>query len=63
MPVEIGIVLAIPMVVRIFFVPLTTRLADRFNMLRGAIIIASIGSALGNVAIGLSDGLSRHHRR
>ncbi len=37
------------MVVRIFFVPLTTRLADRYNMLRGAIIIASIGSALGNI--------------
>jgi len=49
--VEIGIVLAIPMLVRIFFVPLTTRLADRYNMLRGAIIIASIGSALGNIAI------------
>ena len=48
--VEIGIILAIPMVVRIFFVPLTTRLADRYNMLRGAIIIASIGSALGNIA-------------
>jgi PPP family 3-phenylpropionic acid transporter len=53
---EIGIVLAIPMVVRIFFVPLTTRLADRFNMLRGAIIIASAGSAVGNIAIGLSSG-------
>ena len=53
-PVEIGIILAIPMVVRIFFVPLTTRLADRYNMLRGAIIIASIGSALGNIAITFS---------
>jgi PPP family 3-phenylpropionic acid transporter len=53
-PVEIGIVLAAPMVVRIFFVPLTTRLADRYNMLRGAIVIASIGSALGNIAITFS---------
>jgi PPP family 3-phenylpropionic acid transporter len=53
---EIGVVLAIPMVVRMFFVPLTTRLADRFNTLRGAIIIATVGSAVGNAAIGLSDG-------
>ena len=55
-PVEIGIVLAIPMVVRIFFVPLTTRLADGYNMLRGAIIVASIGSALGNIGITFSNG-------
>jgi PPP family 3-phenylpropionic acid transporter len=54
-PAEIGIILAVPMVVRIFFVPLTTRLADRFNMLRGAILIASIGSFIGNAAIGLSN--------
>lgn len=53
-PGEIGIILAIPMVVRIFFVPLTTRLADRYNRLRGAIIIASIGSAIGNIAITFS---------
>jgi len=55
-PTEIGIVLAIPMVVRIFFVPLSTRLADRYNMLRGAIIIASIGSLLGNIGIIFSNG-------
>ena len=42
------------MVVRVFSVPLTTRLADRYNVLRGAIIIASVGSAIGNFAIGLS---------
>lgn len=53
-PVDIGIILAIPMIVRVFSVPLTTRLADRFNMLRGAILIASIGSAIGNIAISLS---------
>lgn len=54
-PVEIGIILAIPMAVRMVFVPLTTRLADRYNMLRGAILIASIGSAVGNIAIGFSN--------
>lgn len=54
-PTEIGIILAAPMAVRIFFVPLTTRLADRFNMLRGAILIASIGSFVGNAAIGISS--------
>jgi PPP family 3-phenylpropionic acid transporter len=55
---EIGLVLAIPMLVRIFFVPLTTRLADRFNTLRGAIVIATVGSAIGNAAIGLCDGFT-----
>jgi PPP family 3-phenylpropionic acid transporter len=52
----IGIVLAAPMVVRIFCVPLATRLADRFNALRAAILISSIGSALGNTLIGFGDG-------
>ena len=53
--VEIGIILAVPMFIRIIFVPLATRLADRYNMLRGAIINASIGSFNGNAAIGFSN--------
>lgn len=52
----IGIVLAAPMVVRIFCVPLATRFADRFNALRAAILISSIGSALGNALIGFGSG-------
>src|SRR5262249_2951039 len=55
-PAAIGIVLATPMVVRIVCVPLATRLADRFNALRAAILISSIGAALGNSLIGVSSG-------
>jgi PPP family 3-phenylpropionic acid transporter len=52
----IGIVLAAPMVVRIVCVPLATRLADRTNSLRAALLISSIGAAIGNTLIGLGDG-------
>jgi MFS transporter, PPP family, 3-phenylpropionic acid transporter len=52
----IGIVLASPMVVRVICVPLATRLADRFNVLGGAILISSIGSAVGNALMGTADG-------
>src|SRR5262249_56146411 len=57
-PSAIGIVLATPMVVRIVCVPLATRLADRFNALRAAILISSIRSALRNSLIGVSAGLN-----
>src|SRR5262245_37638587 len=57
-PGEIGIVLAAPMVVRIFCVPLATRVADRFNTLRAAILISSLGSALGHALLGFSSGFA-----
>lgn len=57
-PGAIGIVLATPMVVRIFCVPLATRVADRFNTLRAAILISSVGSAVGHALIGTGDGLA-----
>jgi PPP family 3-phenylpropionic acid transporter len=55
-PGQIGIVLATPMVVRIIFVPLATRLADRFNALRGAIFIAALGSVVGHAVLGMTTG-------
>jgi MFS transporter, PPP family, 3-phenylpropionic acid transporter len=55
-PGAIGIVLAAPMVVRIFCVPIATRLADRFNILRLAILISAVGSAVGHALIGLATG-------
>lgn len=55
-PQEIGIALASPMVVRMIFVPLVTRLADHFNMLRGAIIITSAGSIVWHVVMASVDG-------
>ena len=53
---EIGIVLAAPMVIRIFFVPLVTRVADRFNTLRGAILITTVGSIIGHLVLASVDG-------
>jgi MFS transporter, PPP family, 3-phenylpropionic acid transporter len=53
---EIGIVLAAPMVVRVLVVPLATRLADRFGMLRRALIAASFGSLAGFALVGVTSG-------
>jgi PPP family 3-phenylpropionic acid transporter len=53
---EIGVVLAAPMIIRIFFVPLVTRVADRFNTLRGAILITTVGSIAGHLVLASVDG-------
>src|SRR5258706_350272 len=53
---EIGIVLATPLVVRLIAVPLSTRLADRFGVLRQALVAVSIASIAGFVLIGLGSG-------
>jgi len=55
-PAQIGVILALPMLVRIFFVPLATRLADRFNMWRGALLVGSVGAAIGNASLELVHG-------
>src|SRR5581483_4842716 len=52
----IGLVLAVPMVVRIFAIPLAARAADRHDALRFAIIAASILAAIGYGAVGLMEG-------
>ena len=53
---EIGLVLATPLVVRLVAVPLSTRLADRFGLLRQALVAVSIASVAGFVLIGLGSG-------
>lgn len=53
---EIGIVLAAPMVVRVIAVPLSTRIADRFGLLRGALVAAALASVAGFALIGLLAG-------
>src|SRR5262249_32258232 len=53
---EIGIVLAAPMVVRVIVVPLATRVADRFGMLRPALVAASLASVLGFALVGAVSG-------
>jgi MFS transporter, PPP family, 3-phenylpropionic acid transporter len=52
----IGIVLAAPMVVRVIAVPLATRLADRFGMLRRALVACAIASVLGFALVGAASG-------
>jgi len=53
---EIGVVLAIPMVVRVFAIPLATRHADRHDGLRAALIVTATAAALGYGALGLLHG-------
>jgi PPP family 3-phenylpropionic acid transporter len=52
----IGLVLAVPMVVRLFAIPVVTRLADRRQALWAAIMIASAAAAAANLALGFSEG-------
>lgn len=51
----VGIVLAIPMAVRLVSVPLAARAADRSGALRGALIATSLAAFVGYGAIGLSQ--------
>jgi PPP family 3-phenylpropionic acid transporter len=53
---QIGVVLAAPMVVRVIAVPLATRIADRFGMLRRALIAASCASVIGFALVGAVSG-------
>jgi MFS transporter, PPP family, 3-phenylpropionic acid transporter len=52
----IGIVLSVPMIVRVFAIPLATRGADRHNALHTVIVIASAMAVLGYGALGLAQG-------
>ncbi len=52
----IGLVLAAPMLARVFAIPVATRSADRYEALRLAIIVACCLSVAGYVLVGLADG-------
>jgi MFS transporter, PPP family, 3-phenylpropionic acid transporter len=52
----IGIVLAIPALIRIIAIPVATRLADRFDAVRGVIILAAVGAAIGFGALAFAQG-------
>lgn len=54
-PRTIGLVLALPMFVRVIAVPVMTRAADRHNALRTAIVIGTTATALGYGLTGLMD--------
>jgi MFS transporter, PPP family, 3-phenylpropionic acid transporter len=49
----VGVALAIPLVVRVFAIPIATRIADRYDAARAVIMIGAAGSLLGYVAVGL----------
>ena len=53
---EIGLVLAVPMIVRVFAIPVAASAADRRDSLRGAIVIAAGVLVASYVAIGLAGG-------
>ncbi len=52
----IGIVLAIPALIRIIAIPVATRLADRRDAVRGVIILAAAGAAIGFAALAFAQG-------
>lgn len=52
----IGVLLAVPMVVRVVAVLAVTRVADRRAALRGALIATTVATAFGWMLIGLSEG-------
>lgn len=53
----IGLVLAVPMLVRVLAIPIATRAADRRDALRGALVVASALSIAGYALLGLSEGV------
>jgi PPP family 3-phenylpropionic acid transporter len=53
---EIGVVLAIPMIVRVFAIPVATRAADRRDALRATIVVAATAAVAGYGAVGLAGG-------
>ena len=55
-PGLIGVVLAVPMVVRILAIPVAARVADRREALRGTIVLASLGSVAGYALLAAAEG-------
>jgi PPP family 3-phenylpropionic acid transporter len=55
-PGMIGIVLAAPMIVRVFAIHSAARMADARDILRGTIVVASCVGVAGYVLLGLSNG-------
>jgi MFS transporter, PPP family, 3-phenylpropionic acid transporter len=52
----IGIVMAVPLIVRAFAIPFVARAVDRRDAVRAAIMLASCASLFGFVLVGLADG-------
>jgi len=54
----IGAVLASPMVLRLFAIPVATRMADRRDVLRGVIVITAATALSGFAALGFASGVA-----
>jgi MFS transporter, PPP family, 3-phenylpropionic acid transporter len=54
----IGIMLAVPVVARVIAVPLVTRLVDRRAALRPALVVVSLVSVIGSLAMGRAQGFA-----
>ncbi len=57
-PGEIGLILAAPMIARVFAAPLVTGTADRLGDLRATVIAASATALLGFMVIGFTTGFA-----
>lgn len=55
---EIGLVLAVPMMLRVLAVPLATRIADRRDALREAILAAALMSVAGYLLVAFASGFA-----
>lgn len=55
-PREIGLVLAAPMLVRVFAIPIATREADRRNAIKATIAVSTLVAALCTGLLGMVDG-------
>src|SRR5262245_21774688 len=53
----IGLVLAVPIVVRFVAIPLATRAADRHDALRGVIVIAAAAATVAFASLAFAQGL------
>ncbi|MEA2989571.1 MAG: transporter, family, 3-phenylpropionic acid transporter [Alphaproteobacteria bacterium] len=53
----IGLVLAVPMLARVFAIPMATRVADRRDALRAVIVVLSGVAVAGYGVLGLAEGL------
>jgi MFS transporter, PPP family, 3-phenylpropionic acid transporter len=55
-PASIGLVLAMPMIVRIFAISVASRVADRCDALRATLIVLSLAAIAGYALVGLAEG-------
>ncbi len=55
-PQMIGLVLAAPLLARVFAIPLIARAADRHDAMRAAIVLTATGSVAGFLLVGLAGG-------